>query len=80
MTSQEVSMAIYLVKHPDPTFKGFFAGLDFSNGTASTNSLEDARAAAKAVEGKVSELVTAKSKEADTAKAEVPTQTKTKKK
>jgi len=73
-------MAIYLVKHPDPTFKGFFAGLDFSNGVASTNSLPDAQAAAKAVEGKVSEFVTLKKKEAEEIKAEAPAKTKAKKK
>jgi hypothetical protein len=70
-------MTIYLVKHPDPAFKGFFAGLDFSNGTASTNSLGDARAAAKAVEGEVSELG---KKEPGQSKAKAPAETKAKKK
>ncbi len=73
-------MAIYLVKHPDSTFSGFLAGLDFSNGVASTNSLHDAQIAANAVGGKVEEFEIVKIKETDEIKAEQSTQVKSKKK
>ncbi len=61
-------MAIYLVKHPDPTFTGFRAGLDFSNGIASTNSQTDAQIAARAVKGTILELGLEKPKEPESKK------------
>lgn len=36
---------IYVIEHPDKTFKGFLAGVDYHNGKGSTSSIQDARVA-----------------------------------
>ena len=51
----EAKMAIYLIRHPDPSFKGFLAGIDFDNGIGSTNCKQYAEEAARFVGGQVIE-------------------------
>jgi len=46
-------MAIYLIKHPNPNFKGFLAGIDFDNGTGSTNCRQYAEEVARLIGGQV---------------------------
>ena len=48
-------MAVYLIKHPDPNFKGFLAGIDFENGIGSTNCRQYAEEAARLIGGQVIE-------------------------
>lgn len=50
-------MAIYLVRHPDPLFKGVLGGLDFWNGIASTNCRQYAEEVARAINGQVMDLI-----------------------
>jgi hypothetical protein len=51
----EAKMAIYLIKHPDPNYKGSIAGIDFDNGIGSTNCLQYAEEAARIIGGQVIE-------------------------
>ncbi|MGA2363421.1 MAG: hypothetical protein ABSG73_13300 [Candidatus Aminicenantales bacterium] len=38
---------IYVVRHPDPTFRGFAAGIDFYGGKGTTTSIQSAMQAVK---------------------------------